>query len=171
MASENELIRRKKRRCFDEWMAGDHVLIQLDARRADVEVPAHLKDNPALTLKLSYRFQGEVTQDDDKVTAYLKFGGEYYCCVVPWDAVWGMTAGDGNSQVWPEHVPREVMTQLARAKLSEIGSKLLGKVRPLARPAEKPSPTSASTASTEPEKPKGAEADDKKRGAHLRRIK
>ena len=119
-------------------MLTEHVLLQLDARKEGVEVPDHLDNNPALTLKLSYQFQGQTTADESGITAYLRFSGNYHKCVIPWDAVWGMTSSAGDNQVWTEDLPREVVMQFARQKISELGRKLFGKENPSAPTAESP---------------------------------
>lgn len=117
----------EKRQVFEEWMKGDHVLLHIDGRNENVELPSHLKDNSAVTLKLSYNFQGETKHDNEAITSFLRFSGQYVECVVPWDAIWGITASNSENRVWPEDTPREVVLQMARHKLSEVGKKLFGK--------------------------------------------
>lgn len=115
---------RQKLKHFENAFAGDHLFIQLDARPPEVEVPPHLKIDPALRLKLSARFQGKTTFDDRAITAYLKFDGNYEKCVMPWTAVWAITAEDGQTQVWPEDVPKELLVKAATMKITQIGKKL-----------------------------------------------
>ena len=109
MSSKGPLVPLNKVKLFSEWMKGDHVLIHLDARREDVRVPDHLKDHPALTLKMSYLFQGKTEHNDEGITSYLKFSGLYQECHIPWSSLWGMTSADGEQVVWPEDAPKELL--------------------------------------------------------------
>lgn len=109
MSTKGPLVPLNKLKLFTEWMKGDHVLVHLDARRDDVIVPEHLKSHPALTLKLSYLFQGKTEHGAEGITSYLKFSGLYQECHIPWSALWGMTSGDGQQVVWPESAPPELL--------------------------------------------------------------
>lgn len=124
MSEPSDFRSRQKLKHFENAFAGDHLFIQLDARPPEVEVPPHLKIDPALRLKLSARFQGKTTFDDRAITAYLKFDGNYEKCVMPWTAVWAITAEDGQTQVWPEDVPKELLVKAATMKITQIGKKL-----------------------------------------------
>lgn len=101
--------------------------MHLDARKEGVEVPSYLADNSALTLKISYLFQGETTHDEKEITTYLRFGGDYCKCVIPWDAIWGITASSQENQIWPEDLPREVVVQLARDKVATFTKKMFSR--------------------------------------------
>jgi stringent starvation protein B len=120
-------LSEEKRKKFEELMKEDHVLLHLDARKEGVHVPMQLSDNPSLTLKLSYLFQGETTHDENAITSFLKFSGQYHECVVPWDAVWGITSSAQHQSVWPEDLPKEVMVDLARQQFAALGKKLFGR--------------------------------------------
>lgn len=111
--SGDQLRQARKRRLFEEWMKGDHVLVHLDSRRKGVSVPAHLENNPTLTLKLSYLFQSKTTVSDDAINSFLKFSGSYFECILPWDAIWGMTNDASQNQVWPEDLPKEVVASVS----------------------------------------------------------
>ena len=93
---------------FTDWMKGDHVFVHLDARRDGVIVPAHLQETANLKLKLSYGFQGEISQDESAVSAFLKFNGQYQQCVLPWNAIWGLTNEDEETCLWTEDLPAEL---------------------------------------------------------------
>ena len=126
MTEPTDFRSKQKVKHFENAFAGDHLFIQLDARPPEVEVPPHLKIDPALRLKLSARFQGKTTFDDRAITAYLKFDGNYEKCVMPWTAIWAITADDGQTQVWPEDVPKELLVKAATMKITQIGKKLFG---------------------------------------------
>lgn len=135
----SETVHLAKRKLFDEWMEEDHLLVHVDTRHAGVIVPSDQKGNSALTLKLSYRFQGTTTADDHGISSYLKFSGDYFEVVIPWDALWGMTSASGVQKVWPESVPADLMKQAAIEKLKEMSGKIFGRSKveepksPLAR--------------------------------------
>lgn len=157
--SEKTITRsEQKRRCFERWMKADHVLVHLNANSEGVSVPAHLSGNPSLTLKLSYYFQGETTNDEQGITSYLRFNGQYACCIIPWGSVWGMTSSSGENRIWPEDLPREVKLQMARGKLASVGSKLFGK-----KDEKLPSSTD--------DKPTGPETPSPNQKSHLKRVK
>ena len=127
MTDKKESLSPKKRTTFEDWMNGDHVLIHLDSRREGVEVPVSLRENPSLTLKLSYNFAGQTSVDEKGIAAYLKFAGTYEKCVVPWEAIWGMTASSNQNAFWPEDLPKELVVVFAKEKIKEIAGKLLGR--------------------------------------------
>lgn len=99
----------KKISQFVEWMQGDHVLLHLDSRKDGVDLPTHLMGLANVTLKLSYMFQGETQHTDEAVEAYLKFGGQYYRCIVPWDAVWALSSEEGETKLWMDALPDELV--------------------------------------------------------------
>ena len=107
-----------KMKTFEEWMKGDHVLLHLDSRREKVEVPAHLAGNSALTLKVSYLFQGTTEHNDEGVTAYLRFSGNYERCVIPWAAIWGMSNDKGEQKIWAEDLPAEILSEIRKLQQS-----------------------------------------------------
>lgn len=119
---------KQKEKLLDEWLRElDHVLLHLDSRRDGVLVPESYANNPTLTLKISYNFQGQITLSDEKVIAFLKFSGTYFECHLPWAAIWGLTGSDERNKIWSEDVPKELLVQMAKQKLGELKSRLFGK--------------------------------------------
>ncbi len=119
-------------------MQEDHVLVHIDARDEEVIVPEHLKDNPALTLKLSYQFQGRTTHDEKQICTFLKFSGNYVECVIPWARIWGLTNSKGKQQVWAEDLPSDVFAQLSNMfEGKEGGKKAEEKTKPTKAKPEK----------------------------------
>ncbi len=157
MADSNDFRSRQKFKHFEAVFSGDHLFIQIDARPPEVEVPPHLKIDPALRLKLSARFQGKTSFDDRAITAYLKFDGNYEKCVMPWTAIWAITADDGQTQVWPEDVPKELLVKAATMKITQIGKKLFRLGRESKEKDEQP---------PEPSDPSG-----KRDRSHIKRVK
>lgn len=117
---DEQQLHAAKQTLFEEWMEDDHVLVHLDSRLEDVVVPTNLQQNPALTLKLSYRFQGATTVTPQGITAYLRFNGDYFQVSVPWHSLWGMTSASGTQKIWPESVPADVMRTYLVSRLKEL---------------------------------------------------
>lgn len=155
-----EKRREKKRETFEEWMKQDHVLVHVDATKPTVEVPSHVKTDEKLTLKVSYLFQGETVHDEVMISAYLKFGQEYYHCVLPWDAIWGFTSAKGENIVWPEELPKDLLISLAKSRLGELGRKIFGKDKDKTNGIQKEVPQAPQTTDT-----------TKKRNSILKRVK
>ncbi len=160
--SRLEKRQQEKKVLFEELMKHDHVLVHLDSKKEGVSVPKHLANNPSLALKLSYHFQGTTSVDDEAVTAQLKFQAEYFSCVLPWEAIWGLTGSNGEKAIWPEDMPLELLAELAREQLKLFGKKLLG------RGAKKNADDEADTVASD-KQAKGKS--EKKRGVHLKRVK
>ncbi len=140
MSKHGGLVPLNKIKLFVDWMKGDHVLIQIDARRDDVVVPQHLKDHQALLLKLSYLFQGKTDHDENGITSYLKFSGQYHECFVPWASIWGITSADGERVVWPEDVPGEIRSSSYVQEADQQATNAEGPP-PAAEPRPKPNLT------------------------------
>lgn len=96
---------KSKKETFDSWMEGDHVLVHLDSSLENVIVPSHLKGNPALTLKMSHLFNGKTTSDNSSIVSYLKFNGNYFECVIPWEAIFAISSESGEQRMWSESLP------------------------------------------------------------------
>lgn len=90
-------------------------MVHLDARRPGVVVPAQYASDAHLRLNLSYRYSiPDLEVGDDDVQATLSFGGRPFHCVLPWDAIFGITSqASGDGQVWPEDLPVEVVQTFA----------------------------------------------------------
>ena len=126
MKTTVEIRSKQKIKFYEEAMKEDHVLLHLDARKPGVTVPSHLAQNYSLTLKLSYLFQGKTEHNDDEVSSYLKFGNDYFHCIIPWKAVWGITPNKKQNRIWPEDLPKELIIEFTKAKFKELGTKLFG---------------------------------------------
>jgi hypothetical protein len=126
----------------------------------------HLKNNPALTLKLSSLFQGHIEHNDERVLAQLKFNEEYFCCIVPWEAVWSITDSNGKNTMWPEDVPKELLMKSIGDKLKSIGSKLFPGRTPDKQEADRDYSSDSDTP-----RPTRKEERDKKRRSVIKRVK
>lgn len=90
-------------------------MVHLDARRPGVVVPPQYAGDAHLRLNLSYRYSiPDLEVGDHDVQATLSFGGRPFHCVLPWEAIFGITSqASGDGQVWPEDLPVEVVQTFA----------------------------------------------------------
>src|SRR5258708_18038883 len=79
-------------------------MLHLDARRPGVSVPVQYRSEAHLRLNLSYRYGiPDLGVDDARVQATLSFGGRPSKCVMPWEAIFGITSPTGgDGPVWPQ---------------------------------------------------------------------
>lgn len=108
---------REKRRVLEQLLDEGMVMVHLDARRDGVDVPEHLRSDPALALNLSHRFHLDVFDiGSDAVEASLSFQGRTYLCRLPWTAIFALTSHvTGRSIVFPTSVPPELRPTLLAA--------------------------------------------------------
>lgn len=111
-----QISTKPKYEAINRFLLDEYVLIHLDPTRAGVVVPAHLMKGQVLTLKLSKLFRGAMEVTEEKVTADLLFEQDYFSCVVPFDAVWGATNDKGDTVVWPESAPPNVLKGIPQTK-------------------------------------------------------
>lgn len=112
---EEAVRRRAKRDAFVSMLDVGMAMLHLDARASGVDVPLRFRKDRHLRLNFSYRFGLSTFMiEDDAVTADLSFQGLTYLCVIPWDAVFGMTSHvSGETRVWPEDMPAEMLIEAA----------------------------------------------------------
>lgn len=131
-----------KKHVLLEYLEHGITMLHLDARRPGVVVPRQYEQDPHLRLNLSYRYQiPDLEIDDERVQATLSFGGRSFRCVVPWEAVFGITSqATGDGQVWPEDLPAEVMKEAEkeRPRLAAVESE--DETRPDSAPKPKGPP-------------------------------
>ena len=92
------------------------VLIHVDARRDDIDVPAAHRADAKLVLRLGYGLVPPIPDlgfDAAGVTATLTFRGVPHTCRIAWAAIYAVVAEDGRGLVWPESVPPEVAKDFA----------------------------------------------------------
>jgi stringent starvation protein B len=103
-----------KRRTVEALLARGPILVHIDARRPEVEVPPRLRNDPRLVLRFGYGLSPAIADlevDDRGISGTLTFGGQPFHCVLPWPAVYGaMVDGEQRGTVWPEDVPEDVLT-------------------------------------------------------------
>ena len=118
--SESE---RQKRARLIELLDTGVVLVNLDPRVEGADVPTQFRQQPVLGLNLSRRYHLDVFEVGPlAVKASLSFGGDRYLCVLPWTAIFSMSAqADGTSESWPESFPPELLAQIARGAARRDG--------------------------------------------------
>ena len=103
-----------KRRTVEALLARGPVLVHVDARRAEVAVPARFRADASLVLRFGYTLTpaiADLAVDDDGIAGTLTFAGQPFRCVLPWTAVYAaMVEGEQRGTVWPEDVPEDVLT-------------------------------------------------------------
>lgn len=108
---------QEKRQTIDRLLSGDHVLVHLDPSQEQVVLPNHLMSDSSVTLKLSYLFNGMTVLEENSIEAELRFSGQYFSCVMPYNAIWGVTDEHGKSTIWPSSAPKEVLKELLDAQV------------------------------------------------------
>jgi stringent starvation protein B len=116
------------------YLQGDHALVHVNPKLPGVQLPPQLAGRASVSLKLSRLFRGYLEIGEDKITADLLFGGRYFTCIVPLDAMWSCTSARGENVIWPESTTPEVLQELA-ASASAAAKKAKS-----AKPKSKPKP-------------------------------
>lgn len=103
-----------KRQHLEELLDRGMVMLHVDSRQPEVDVPEHLRGDPHLKLNLSYRFRPcDLEMDDQSLRVTLSFGGQPWSVQVPFSAIFSLTShATGESLVWLEDVPAEVLANL-----------------------------------------------------------
>lgn len=114
LRDEDDASAPDKRRTLESLLARGPVLVHVDARRAEVSVPARFRADPSLVLRFGYNLSPAITDlvvDDEAVSGTLTFAGQPFRCILPWTAVYAaMVEGEQRGTVWPEDVPEDVLT-------------------------------------------------------------
>jgi stringent starvation protein B len=117
LRDEDDASAPDKRRTLEALLARGPVLVHVDARRAEVNVPARFRADASLVLRFGYSLSpaiADLTVDDNAIGGTLTFGGQPFRCVLPWTAVYAaMVEGEQRGTVWPEDVPEDVLTGTA----------------------------------------------------------
>jgi stringent starvation protein B len=90
------------------------VLVHLDPRGEQVQVPAWFKKQPQLVLQIGLNMPKPIPDlnvDDDGISCTLSFSNTPYFCQLPWASVYALIGASGRGMVWPDDVPKEVAGQ------------------------------------------------------------
>jgi stringent starvation protein B len=103
-----------------QLLAEGDVMLCLDARCANVRVPAQHAQNPALRLILNLNFPSPIDVTAEGISANLSFGGRRTTCYIPLDALWGaFDPQTMQGRMWPDSMPPEVTADLAAQQQQE----------------------------------------------------
>jgi stringent starvation protein B len=90
------------------------VLVHLDPRGEQVQVPAWFKRQPQLVLQIGLNMPKPIPDlnvDEHGISCTLSFSNSPHFCVLPWASVYALIGASGRGMVWPDDVPKEVAGQ------------------------------------------------------------
>lgn len=90
------------------------VLVHLDPRGEQVQVPPWFKRQPQLVLQIGLNMPKPIPDlnvDDQGISCTLSFSNSPHYCYLPWASVYALIGASGRGMVWPEDVPKEVAGQ------------------------------------------------------------
>jgi stringent starvation protein B len=105
-----------KKKCLEQALQSETALVHLDSRFTGMEIPASHRGDPGLTLRLSHHFPGYLQLNEDHVVAQLSFNSIPTRCVLPWDAIWGITPEPGSTELFLDALPLEIMKNMVGLK-------------------------------------------------------
>ncbi len=108
----NEILLKQKFETINRFLTGEYALVHIDTKVEGLDIPSHLLAGDTVTLKLSTFFQGAMEVGESEITAELLFSGSYYHCIIPLEAIWGVTDDKGANYIWPESVPQKVLEDM-----------------------------------------------------------
>ncbi len=115
------------------------VLVHLDPRGEQVQVPPWFKRQPQLVLQIGLNMPKPIPDlnvDEQGISCTLSFSNAPHFCFLPWSAVYALIGASGRGMVWPDDVPKEVAGQYVVTAQKEEA-----KPRPALRSVEaEPSP-------------------------------
>jgi stringent starvation protein B len=90
------------------------VLVHLDPRGEDVQVPPWFKRQPQLVLQIGLNMPKPIPDlnvDEQGISCTLSFSNAPHFCFLPWSSVYALIGASGRGMVWPDDVPKEVAGQ------------------------------------------------------------
>jgi stringent starvation protein B len=128
------LGRPTKQEAFLALMQEGWTSLHLDARRAGVVVPPHLKNEAHLVLQYGHDLPipiPDLAIDEYGVSATLSFARQPHHTVIPWSAVYVVALDDGRGILYQEDIPDDVSVLATRrtgdgAPLHELGQPGVG---------------------------------------------
>jgi len=133
------------------------VLVHLDPRGDEVQVPAWFKRQPQLVLQIGLNMPKpipDLSVDDAGISCTLSFSNTPHYCHLPWGSVYALIGASGRGMVWPDDVPKEVAGQYV-----------------VTTPKEEPKPRAALRAVEEPTPDEQAAKADAKKKKRARKAK
>ena len=108
---------------IQKFLYDEHMLMHIDPSTAGVTLPLDLMNSPTITLKLSKLFKGKLIVEKDAIEAELLFGDEYFTCIVPLNAIWGITSYKGQTLTWPNTDQQRALCAILELSESQTKSK------------------------------------------------
>lgn len=110
-----------KKEVAEALLEGSSLFVHLDPRRSGVLVPKWFTGQPQLVLQVGLNMAipiPDLKVDDVGVSCTLSFSRAPFWCRLPWSAIYALVGEDGRGMVWPDDVPQEVATQMAKQQQS-----------------------------------------------------
>lgn len=148
-----------KRASIEQLLERGPVLVHVDARRDDLQVPARFKGDPKLVLRFGYGLTPAIVDllvDDTGISGTLTFAGVPFHVVLGWPAIYAaVVEGEQRGMVWPEDVPDVLLVPPPRPRPASV------EIRTDATPV----PVRDAPSGPDGDKPPRA-----KRGSHLKLV-
>lgn len=125
---------KEKRDYLDKALNGDIVFLHVSTSHPEVSVPEYLRNSPTVTLQVSRNFNYPPELEDKLVKASLLFNGQYFDCVVPYEAIWAMSEPDGTVKLWEKSLPEKIIDFLRDQQKDPVPEKVSVTSTPKAKP-------------------------------------
>ena len=145
VTDQDQSVNREKFEAINRLLDQEYILVHVSTSSEGLALPEYLKEQSVVTLKLSRWFRGGMDVSQERISADLLFDNNYFTCLIPLPAVWGVTSSKGENLVWPKSMPPQLMSSIVAA---QVESQPEMKKEPAPQPAARP-----------------------KRPSHLKRIK
>lgn len=169
----------KARQLKEYFNRHGRIYIVVDATSDDVQLPDHLKGDPALRLVLNVRMPQPIHIRDDRVDSDFSFSGVVYACSIPMHTIWGAYLPEGELEqgiIWDDSVPEMIraIIQAVRSNVTDpdVTAEMNAAVaRDEVQPEQPPTPITVIEGGAGKQSTEG-EADEKpRRPSHLRIVK
>lgn len=120
---KDDLVPISRRKVVEDLLESGDVMVVLDARCKNVEVPDYLSGTCDLRLVLSYKFRHPINIDDEKIFTTLLFNKVPVDCVLPFDAIWGVFPVDKvGGGLWLDSIPAPIRETLPSSLFADTPS-------------------------------------------------
>ena len=116
MITTGSETRSEQKTTIEKLLNDEQVLVHINPQSQGVIIPNHLFDNRTVTLRLSRFFKGALSTDEEKISAELLFGQDYFSCQIPWNSIWGASSIRGEEFIWAESAPDEILEMVLAHK-------------------------------------------------------
>jgi len=101
------------------------IYIVVDARRDDVILPPHLKDDPSLRLVLNSRMPQPIHFFHNRIESTFSFSRVSFASTISISAIWAAYHPDLNLDeglMWENDIPHDLMSIMLKKTITENGS-------------------------------------------------